>query len=278
MNKNGKSIDTTFLSIDNAETRNYFHRDYIAHALRWSHTIRYLYQTCYKIKHHVLDIGCGKEMPLAKSIYTGRIPIISYTGVDVKKNEIPDMLLSLNKFNVNRLTIDAAELHKDQLPGLPTLITCFEVLEHVEFDHASRILKQLYQLMPDDGIFLVSTPCFNGKAAANHVNEMTYLVFGALLEQTGFTIENTYGTFASIKDYLPLLEKKYGQNGLDLFQKMREYHSSDILSNIFAPAFPEASRNCLWHCRRVIPQGKIKFPSLMSIPQPWGNGNYEQLS
>ena len=41
-NARGKKVDTTYLSIDNAEERGFLHRDYIAHCLRWSHVVKYL--------------------------------------------------------------------------------------------------------------------------------------------------------------------------------------------------------------------------------------------
>ena len=39
-NEFGKAIDKTFLSIDQAETRGFLHRDYIAHCLRWTHVVK----------------------------------------------------------------------------------------------------------------------------------------------------------------------------------------------------------------------------------------------
>ena len=37
-----RKIDKTMLSIDNAESRGFLHRDYIAHCLRWTHVTKYL--------------------------------------------------------------------------------------------------------------------------------------------------------------------------------------------------------------------------------------------
>ena len=80
---------------------------------------------------------------------------------------------------------------------------CLEVLEHVEPTKAIAILDKLADVVVQGGTCYFSTPCYDEKvgAAKNHVNEMTYEAFGALLEAKGFQIVDHYGTFASQKDY-----------------------------------------------------------------------------
>ena len=91
---------------------------------------------------------------------------------------------------------------------------------------------------------------------------MTYQAFGSLLEEMGYKILNHWGTFASIKDYKKQL------NGLeDTFDKLREYYDSNYLATIFAPLFPEYSRNCIWETQYV---GKLtneerQFPHITKI-------------
>ena len=75
-NARGKEIDNTHLSIDQAEARGFIHRDYIAHCLRWTHVSKYLHlQARYKTAR-VIDIGCGKDMPLALSLTHLTLPTI----------------------------------------------------------------------------------------------------------------------------------------------------------------------------------------------------------
>jgi len=83
-NARGKEIDTTYLSIEQAETRGFIHRDYIAHCLRWSHVIKHLSQRGLYRDARILDIGCGKETPLAKTMYTSKMSPVDgyYIGVD----------------------------------------------------------------------------------------------------------------------------------------------------------------------------------------------------
>ena len=78
-----REIDKTHLSCEQAEERGFLHRDYIAHCLRWSHVVKHL-QNKYKTAR-ILDIGCGKETPLIKTLYTMRMTPEMYTGIDMNK-------------------------------------------------------------------------------------------------------------------------------------------------------------------------------------------------
>lgn len=241
-NKRGKSIDNTHLSIDQAEKRGFIHRDYIAHCLRWSHVAKYLGEKKRYLESHVLDIGCGKDLPLLRLMYTSRlIPKTgSYTGVDVNDLSAP---FSLGSFpyelwgKTDVVNLDFEDQKFD-------VITCFEVLEHVEPDHAQKILGVIYANLSDQGVAFVSTPSYSSYvgAAANHVNEMTYDAFSVLAHNAGLLCLNTWGTFASIRDYEPALS----DSERELFTKLREYYDSNYLATIFAPLFPAYSRNVLW--------------------------------
>ena len=287
-------FEKTHLSIDLAEERQLIHRDYLAHCLRWSHTIRYL------LKGHryqgavILDVGCGKEMPLAKALYTNKMSPGLYVGVDVNKMDIPEMLrgkkIPIRLFSETdfcSLTFeDVSEklLDKDDAngPGYddfhgPDLITSFEVLEHVTPAYCRKMLQHMRELMePTHGAVVVSTPCFNGSAAGNHINEMTYQALGALIEDLGFALEGQYGTFASISDYESMLMEDSKTDdpdcltAYDAFKALREYYDTNVLAILFAPLYPQGSRNCLWRMRRTQPEGYArKFPSLMETPGPW---------
>ena len=93
-----------------------------------------------------------------------------------------------------------------------------------------------------DTTVFISTPCFNGKAAANHINEMTYDFMYDLMEEH-FVIEDKWGTFASQRDIEPALT---GDSLQCAYESLKDYYDSNILSVIFAPLFPSKSRNCLW--------------------------------
>ena len=255
-NARGKEIDNTHLSIDQAEARGFIHRDYIAHCLRWTHVSKYLHlQARYKTAR-IIDIGCGKDMPLARMLYTSRLAPEKYLGIEYNKMDIPDMFKNSN-FKPDLISgTDFTQIPFDHGAVVNTQFnysTCFEVLEHVEPIKAIAILDYLPQFLTQDAVSWFSTPCWDEKvgAAANHVNEMTYEAFGSLLEEMGYKILKHWGTFASIKDY------KTELNGLqDTFDKLREYYDSNYLATIMAPLFPEHSRNVLWETQYV---GKLKI-------------------
>jgi 2-polyprenyl-3-methyl-5-hydroxy-6-metoxy-1,4-benzoquinol methylase len=188
-NERGKHLDNTHLSIDQAEARGFIHRDYIAHCLRWTHVAKHL-QAGQKYKTaHILDIGCGKEVPLAKLMYSSRlIPETgSYTGLDYNKLEVPAMFHT-GKFPIKlhggMMFPQAAP--EDVYTRKFDVITCFEVLEHVEPAQVVIMLKAISGLLAPGGRAFLSTPCYDAKvgAAANHVNEMSYGAFGALIEHS----------------------------------------------------------------------------------------------
>jgi Methyltransferase domain len=295
-------FDKTHLSIDLAEERQLVHRDYIAHCFRWSHTVRYL------LKGHryqgavILDVGCGKEMPLAKALYTNKMSPGLYVGVDVNKMDIPEMLkgkkIPIRLFSeTDFCSLTAEDVGQEfEIPAAdpegtiqatkdysrPDLVTSFEVLEHVTPAYCRKMLTHMRELMePKQGAVIVSTPCWNGSAAGNHINEMRYDALGALIEDLGFAIEGHYGTFASISDYEKYLMEDSGLNGTeppkenvltayDAFKLLREYYDTNVLATIFAPLYPQGSRNCLWRMSHTQPEGYVrKFAPLMEIPTPW---------
>ena len=277
-NERGKAIDNTHLSIDQAEERGFIHRDYIAHCLRWSHVVKALGKK--PEQWDVLDVGCGREVPLARTLYTGRLIVNSYVGVDYNELGTPEMFKT-GKFPLRLIGgIDAANLERvdDTVrlgPAafpLPNVIVSFEMIEHVEPGHCRKILQRLYSLMGPTTVLFLSTPCYDEGtgAAANHVNEMTYKALGACLEDLGFTVSSVFGTFASLSDYEPLVRIKYGEKGALLFNQLRDYYDVNYLSTVFAPLFPAQSRNCLWRVT-VQPGTTRKFPRLVEVPGPWSS-------
>jgi hypothetical protein len=239
-NEFGKTIDKTYLSIDMAERRGFLHRDYIAHCFRWSHVIKFLNEKKRYASAHIMDIACGKETPLLKTLYTSRLIPQSYVGIDVGPINHPGDALT-SKFPVMLYP------NYNILDILPTQgwtqIVMFEALEHMEPDMGREVLKHIQQFMtPKETMFFMSTPCFDGHKAANHVYEWGYEELREQLTVLNFNIVNVYGTFASIKDY----SGHFTSEQREIFDELREYYDSNVLSVIFAPMFPEYSRNCLW--------------------------------
>jgi 2-polyprenyl-3-methyl-5-hydroxy-6-metoxy-1,4-benzoquinol methylase len=247
-----REIDKTHLSCEQAEERGFLHRDYIAHCLRWSHVVKHL-QNKYKTAR-ILDIGCGKETPLIKTLYTMRMTPEVYVGVDYNKpvkQEIHDKIYDkMGGGNFELIWNWDASLKNAFISSMdftPTLITCFEVLEHVTPEKVLGIINNIKLISDKDTICFISTPCFNGKAAANHINEMTYEFMWDLMREH-FVVEEHWGTFASQRD----IEPKIFTNDLEgaylehAYTSLKKYYDSNLLSVLFAPLFPQQSRNCMW--------------------------------
>ena len=247
-NERGKALDKTHLSIDQAEERGFIHRDYIAHCLRWSHVAKYLAQQGRYKTAAILDVGCGKELPLAKLLYSSRYIPSMYVGIDANKLESFDMAFNFGKMKPHLLSgIFPQDLDKvlKVMEGEFDVITCFEVAEHIEPAHTLELLRGIKRYLKPGGMAFLSTPCYDPEvgAAANHVNEMSHEAFGAMILHAGLQIDRVFGTFASMKDYRDELQA----NGLEMvFAALRDYYDSNYISTIFAPLFPRAARNCLW--------------------------------
>ena len=274
-NKQGKSIDKTYLSLDKAEERGLIHRDYIAHCLRWSHVTMYLRQKNRWKSANILDIGPGKELPLAKTLYVNRTPPKSYTAVDVSKLEMPTMFDKAS-WQPTKLypSTDICDLGPGELDNAPNIITCFEVLEHVEPEHSLRMLKKMYNLLDGgdpNAVVFISTPNWDPHvgAAGNHVNEMRHAALGVAIEKIGFNIEARYGTFASQRDIKPFMTEEE----LDIMNRLKEYYDSNYIATLFAPLFPEQSRNCIWRLSRQ--EQKRKYPQHMTeVDEPWTSSEH----
>lgn len=275
-NIRGKEIDNTMLSIDQAETRGFIHRDYIAHCLRWTHVAKYLQKSGRYQSVKLLDIGCGKEVPLAKLMYSSRLNPTTgvYVGLDYNKLEYPDMFHT-GKFPLHLVSQCVfpdtfAERKKAvsnvrcvELPDKYDVIVCFEVAEHVEPDGTKKLLEGIRDHLAPGGIAFMSTPCYDSSvgAAGNHVNEMSHDAFGAMIEYVGLTVENVYGTFASISDY----KNHMGKEELVVFERMRAYYDTNYLATIFAPLFPKQSRNCIWELTYSEKGPSLKYPDIRDL-------------
>jgi 2-polyprenyl-3-methyl-5-hydroxy-6-metoxy-1,4-benzoquinol methylase len=241
-----EEINKTYLSLDNAEERGFIHRDYIAHCLRWSHVIKRLGEKHTYKNAVILDLGCGKEVPLAKTLYTSKMSPHAYFAVDAGLIPITPVLEKIAQKTHLYLHPNTRAETFGVTANFYDTVVCFEVLEHVKKDVAIQILDRIKYLLHLDGTAFISTPCYNGSQANNHIYEWTYQELKDALEER-FLIKGHWGTFASIKDY----QTKLSMSQAEMFHQLREYYDTNYLATIFAPLFPEASRNVLWEVGHV---------------------------
>jgi cyclopropane fatty-acyl-phospholipid synthase-like methyltransferase len=235
----------TQLNPDQAFNRSIYHRDQFAHFLRWTHVLKRL-----KIGMNILDWGSGSGN-LLEVIYRNRFKSNKYLGLEYRKETV-------EKNNEKYKNLDWAEFKQQDLLldfnyGNDWNIICsFEVIEHIGKQNVNLFLSNLYKHCNNETIILLSTPCYDEKvgAADNHIingeiGELTYSEMKESLINNNFIIKNTWGTFASQKDYKDLMNDWQ----VKMYNKLSEYYDSNLIANIMAPFFPEHSRNVLWECQ-----------------------------
>lgn len=232
------TFNKTQLYIDKATDRGIVHRDYLAHCLRWSHVLRHA-----KVGQNILDIGCGINTPLAMTFYTNKYKPNLYMGMDLRYGiDRIDFNFPAEYREGFDVTLDS---HWESLPQVQwDIAVSFEVLEHMPKEQGIMMLENISAYLPKSAIIFLSTPCFNGSAAANHIHEWGYEELKDELEKN-FKIEAHYGTFASQSEIIPVMSSEEKL----LFLKLKEYYDSNVLAILMAPLHPNRSRNCIWRLR-----------------------------
>lgn len=228
-----RRFDTTSLGSNSYGYR--VHRDYAAHFFRWGFVKRYVKDTM-----AVLDVGCGVDCPLVKSLsgaYPDGVPK-TYVGVDLNK---------LNKPPVRPWATYLEEFEFtsrwDQL-GQFDVVTCMEVIEHMGVEDGAALLEGIAGCLLPGGRAFISTPVFNGLAAANHVHEYEIPELAGMIDEAGMKVVRRYGTFANYND-IKKVAKPYE---LQVLNELNEYYANDVTACFLAPLYPDASRNCMWVC------------------------------
>lgn len=249
-----KVYNTTDLEPCSAFERHVFHRDQFAHYLRWTHILKEA-----KIGESIVDFGCG-QANLLEVFYRNKFKQESYVGIDIRQKTIE---AAADKFaNVPWAKFFVADLVTSSTDFFNQFnadkVCCFEVLEHVGKQNCHTFLEHFKACGKDTATYYLSTPNYDPEvgAAGNHtydsgdgrgvdVQEFDHWELESILQQH-FDIVKKYGTFASAKDYKPLMNDWQKQ----MFEALKDYYDSNLIANIMAPMFPDASRNTLWVLKR----------------------------
>jgi 2-polyprenyl-3-methyl-5-hydroxy-6-metoxy-1,4-benzoquinol methylase len=244
-----KVYNTTDLDPQRSFERHVFHRDQFAHYLRWTHILKEA-----KIGEVILDFGCGKGS-LLEVLYRNKFKQSKYIGLDIRQKTIESAKLEYGN-------VDWAEFYAQDLifpdmdlSGFQADKVCsFEVLEHVGKQNGDLFCQNFLACGKPNAKYYLSTPNYDEHvgAAGNHtydsgdgrgvdVQEFSHQELQTLLEKY-FVIEKKFGTFASQRDYKPLMNEWQKE----MFNAISEYYDSNLVANLMAPMFPEASRNTLW--------------------------------
>lgn len=248
-----KNYNTTDLNPVTSFERHVFHRDQFAHYLRWTHILKEA-----KIGETICDFGCGNGN-LLEVLYRNKFKQASYVGLDIREKTIEQANEKFGK--VDWAEFYAADLIKNDFDyeSIEADKVCsFEVLEHVGKQNADAFMINFKACGNQDALYYISTPNHDPHvgAAGNHtydsgdgrgvaVQEFTHEELTELFEKH-FDIVRKFGTFASIRDYKPLMNEWQTK----MFEALKEYYDSNLLSNMMAPFFPEHSRNTLWVLKR----------------------------
>ncbi len=237
------------------------HRDFNAHVFRWSHAAMMLFKFPNREQAAVLDIACGPDWPLLTTLHSNGSAPAYFMGVDARdcSGTAPKLTKTEVEFEQHDITktlpnppgavlpvnaeTNAEKVTKNQWD----MIVCFEVLEHMPKESGLLLLDNIQRIMGPNTLMLFSTPVFDEKVgmADNHIYEWGYQELKDELEKR-FTLENHYGTFASLRDYTPLMTPEE----LKLLAKLKEYYNSAMVACMMAPLYPHKARNVLWQLKR----------------------------
>lgn len=248
-----KVYNTTDLRPDQAFERHVFHRDQFAHYLRWTHILKEA-----KIGESIVDFGCGTAN-LLEVLYRNKFKQKEYIGIDIREKTIQQAAekyadVPWAHFYVADLVknyMDFSQFNADK-------VCAFEVLEHVGKQNAHKFLENFKACGNNNATYYLSTPNYDPSvgAAGNHtydsgdgrgvdIQEFDHWELEGILK-CHFDIVKKFGTFASAKDYKPLMNDWQQK----MFDALKEYYDSNLIANIMAPMFPDASRNTLWVLKR----------------------------
>ena len=228
-----REFDKTSLRANHHEFR--ISRDYAAHMVRWGFVRKF-------INHEttVIDVGCGVDMPLARTLaggYANTIPSL-YLGVDL--NALPNRpsykwATFIERFNFVTHFATLFPIRYD-------VVVSFEVIEHVSRNYTEAFLSGLKHVLAPNGTLFLSTPNFKNTKARNHCYEFESKELQDLLEKAGFQVVKKYGTFASYHD----IKRVAKPDELAILDKLNEFHHGDVTAIFMASLYPEVSRNITW--------------------------------
>jgi len=131
----------------------------------------------------------------------------------------------------------------------------FEVIEHMTEDRGDEYLQATREMLIPGGSLFLSTPVFNGHAAANHIREYTIPELQEKLERNGFNVDKRIGTFASYHDAKRGIKATYQPDAAaaiqGLYDELRGFYGDDVLAAFLSPVLPDYSRNNVWICHKT---------------------------
>ena len=247
------------------------HRDYAAHFFRWGWVARQIKQG-----QSVLDIGCGQDQPLLY-ILGSRMQTVPdvYVGVDLNSIPKKSHVRWADVLDNYDFVTNGKKLEKYYTPF--DVAVCLEVIEHMGTEDGAKLLENISYLLAPGGILYLSTPVFDGQAAANHIHEYTIPELAAAIAGAGFEVKRRIGTFASKPAIRQAAYEARDTAALEVYDRLEQWFGGDVMSTFLAPLYPDASRNNLWVCHNRRPERADDKPEERSSEVVDGTGETEKI-
>jgi site-specific DNA-cytosine methylase/2-polyprenyl-3-methyl-5-hydroxy-6-metoxy-1,4-benzoquinol methylase len=228
----GREFDTTSLRRNGSQERT-VHRDYAAHFFRWGFAGRFINNEV-----EVLDVGCGPDLPLLAVMNHPRSNVPKrYVAVDM--NKAPKFVPHRN-WGTFLWEFNFLERYREL--GKFDFIVNLEVIEHMRKTDGERLLTAMRDCLKPAGKIMLSTPVFDGKAAANHIHEWTVGELAGSIKRAGLTVEARYGTFANYN----AIKRVATTEQMRTVNELSKYYSGEVIACFLAPLYPDHARNNVW--------------------------------
>ena len=156
----------------------------------------------------ILDIGCGTGDFLLNALKKN--PNLIAYGIESSKNssQITSSLCKSYK-NFKGILPPSDTLRLKDIPGF-SLITCFEVLEHLYDDALNSVLDTSYSFLADSGVAVFSVPNSEDLSKSFILNPETYKLFHRYQHVRSFTPDALHNTLKSKFSNVRILETHLG--------------------------------------------------------------------
>ncbi|UGY10673.1 methyltransferase domain-containing protein [Phyllobacterium pellucidum] len=118
----------------------------------YEHLPRYMFAQQYSIDRRVLDFGCGSGYG-AKALSEVADHVVA---VDIDDGALEYARTEHSRFNLEFVKVD--DLCDNYSDAQFDLVTCFEVIEHLDELDQKRLLKNFRRLLKPQGLLIISTP------------------------------------------------------------------------------------------------------------------------
>ena len=143
------------------------------------------------ISGNVLDVGCNHA---ASTFWLGLFDITHIHGIDINQKSIyyaDRTFLNFEKqFRKIPYQFDCLNLVNSRLEKTFNTITSFHVLEHIYPEDTKKFLTNIFEMLSDDGYFIIGIPYERAYTDPCHVSFYNERTLTELMEDVGFkTIE-----------------------------------------------------------------------------------------